>query len=291
MIPNGFEYHSPTSLDQAVALMKKYGEDAKLLSGGHSLIPLMKLRFAEPAVIVDLNAIPGLDYLKEEGGMLKIGALVREADLEVSPVVKAKFPLIIDAAKLIADPSVRNRATVCGNLAHGDPANDHPAVMLALGASVVLQGSGKERVLPVTEFFLDTLTTALKHDEILKEIRVPIPPANSAGAYFKLERRVGDFAIVAVGAQVTLDKSGKIASAGIGLTNAGPVPIKAVQAEKFLAGKEPSEANFAEAGKLAEAASDPASDTRAPSDYKKAMVKELTIRCLRKATERAKGGK
>jgi aerobic carbon-monoxide dehydrogenase medium subunit len=291
MFPKGFDYHQPASLDAAIALLVKHGEDAKILSGGHSLIPLMKLRFAEPAHIVDINAIPGLDYLKEEGGVLKIGALVRESDLEASASVKAKFPLILDAAKLIADPSVRNRATVCGNLAHGDPANDHPAVMLALGAEVVLQGKGKERVLPVKEFFLDTLTTALKPDEILKEIRVPLPPPKSGGAYFKLERRVGDFAIVAVGAQVTLDAGGKIKSAGIGLTNAGPVPIKAVKAEAFLAGKDPSEANFAEAGNLAEQASDPASDTRAPSDYKKAMVKELTIRALRKAAERAKGGK
>ena len=290
MIPKGFEYHSPTSLDQAVALLQKHGEEAKILSGGHSLIPLMKLRFAEPSVIVDINRIAGLDYLKEEGGMLKIGALVRESDLESSATVKAKFPLILDAAKLIADPSVRNRATVCGNLAHGDPANDHPAVMLALGAQIVAQGTGKERVVPVTEFFVDTLTTALKPGEILKEVRIPIPPAHSGGAYLKLERRVGDFAIVAVAAQLTLDGN-KIETAGIGLTNAGRVPIKATKAEAFLVGKDATEANFAEAGKLAEAASDPASDTRAPADYKKAMVRELTARALRKAAERAKGGK
>jgi carbon-monoxide dehydrogenase medium subunit len=179
---------------------------------------------------------------------------------------------------------------VCGNLAHGDPANDHPAVMLALGAQIVAQGMGKERVVPVTEFFVDTLTTALKPGEILKEVRIPIPPAHSGGAYLKLERRVGDFAIVAVAAQLTLDGN-KIKTAGIGLTNAGRLPIKATKAEAFLVGKDATEANFAEAGKLAEAASDPASDTRAPADYKKAMVRELTARALRKAAERAKGGK
>jgi aerobic carbon-monoxide dehydrogenase medium subunit len=290
MIPKGFEYHAPTSLDQALALLHQHGDEAKILSGGHSLIPLMKLRFAEPAVIVDINNIPGLAYLNEERGVLKIGALCREADLETSAAVKAKFPLILDAVKTIADPQVRNRATVCGNLAQGDPANDQPAVMLALGAEVVAQGSGKERVLPVKGFFVDLLTTALKPDEILKEVRVPVPPAHSGGAYFKLERRVGDFAIVAVAAQLTLDKN-KIVSAGIGLTNAGPVPIKATKAEAFLAGKDATEANFAEAGKLAESMSDPASDTRAPADYKRAMIQELTIRALRKAAERAKGGR
>jgi len=290
MIPKGFEYQAPSSLEQALALLSRHGDEAKILSGGHSLIPLMKLRFAEPSVIVDINGIPGLDYLKEDKGMLKIGALAREADLEASAAIKAKFPLILDAAKSIADPQVRNRATVCGNLAHGDPANDHPAVMLALGGQLVAQGKGKERVIEVKDFFLGTLSTALKPDEILKEVRVPVPPAHSGGAYFKLERRVGDFAIAAVAAQLTLDGN-KIVTAGIGLTNAGPVPVKATKAEAFLAGKDATDANFAEAGRLAESMADPASDTRAPADYKKAMIRELTIRALRKAAERAKGGR
>ncbi|HUJ76274.1 MAG TPA: xanthine dehydrogenase family protein subunit M [bacterium] len=290
MIPQGFDYHAPTSLSAAVALLQQHGENAKILSGGHSLVPLMKLRFAQPGVIVDINGIPGLDYLKEEKGQLLIGALVRESDLEASPLIASKFPLLLDAARMIADPQVRNRATICGNLAHGDPANDHPAVMLALGAQVVLQGRS-ERTLPVTQFFLDTLSTALKPDEVLREIRIPIPPARSGGCYLKLERRVGDFAIVAVGVQVTLDDAGKVKSAGIGLTNVAPVPVKATKAEQFLAGKEPSEANLAQAGQLAEQASSPASDTRAPAEYKRAMVKELTIRALRRAVVRAKGGK
>lgn len=291
MIPANFEYHSPGSLAEAIDLLKKHGEEAKVLSGGHSLVPLMKLRFAAPEHIVDINGIAGLDYVKEEGGFLKIGALAREADLETSAVVAAKFPLIADTVKLIADPQVRNRATVAGNLAHGDPANDQPATMMALGAEVVAEGPGGERVVPVSELFVDTLTTCLKPDEIIKEVRVPVPPAKSGGAYYKIERRVGDFATVAVAAQVTLDDSGNIKTAGIGLTNVGPTPIKATKAEASLAGKAPDEAALAEAGKLAAEAADPSSDTRAPADYKRAMVRELTIRTLSRAVERAKGGK
>ncbi|MBI4084064.1 MAG: xanthine dehydrogenase family protein subunit M [Candidatus Lambdaproteobacteria bacterium] len=290
MIPQAFDYHAPKTLAEAVGLLARFGDDAKALSGGQSLIPLMKLRFAGPAHLVDINGIPGLDYLQEEGSTLKIGALVRQAQLEQSPVVKAKFPLLADAVRMIADPQVRNRGTLAGNLAHGDPANDQPAVMLALGAQVVIAGSKGERTLPIDKFFIGTLTTALNAGELVKEILVPIPPANSGGAYYKIERRVGDFAIVAVGSQVTLDKSGNCQKVGIGLTNAGPTPIKATKAEAFLTGKAPSEANLTEAGRLAAEMSDPASDTRAPADYKKAMVQELTIRTLRTAVARAKGG-
>jgi carbon-monoxide dehydrogenase medium subunit len=290
MYPSAFDYHAPASLAEAVKLLSQHGEDAKVLSGGHSLVPLMKLRFAAPTVIVDINAIPDLNYVKEEGGVLKIGALAREADLEFSPIVQAKFPLIADATKLIADPQVRNRATVAGNLAHGDPANDQPAVMLALGAEVVLTGPKGQRTVPVTEFFVDTLVTALKPDEILTEIRVPVPPARSGGAYLKIERKVGDFATAAVGSQVTLDAKGKVVSAGIGLTNAGVKPIKATDAEAFLVGKALDEATLKETGRLAMEMSDPASDIRAPAEYKRAMVRQLTIRTLRRAGERA-GGK
>ncbi|MCH8843613.1 MAG: xanthine dehydrogenase family protein subunit M [SAR324 cluster bacterium] len=290
MIPPSFEYHAPGSLADAIGLLKQHGDEAKILSGGHSLVPLMKMRFAAPAHIVDINDIPGLDYLKEEGGHLRIGALVREADLEASAVIAAKFPLILDATKLIADPQVRNRATIAGNLAHGDPANDHPAVMLALDAELVIEGSGGERVVPITKFFVDTFETALASDEVLKEVRIPIPPAKSGGAYFKLERRVGDFAIVGVAAQVSLDGAGNIQSAGIGLTNVGPMPIKAEAAEASLAGKAPNDATLQQAGQLAADASKPVTDNRAPEDYKRAMVKELTIRALRRAVSRAEGG-
>ena len=291
MIPSEFAYHAPGTLAEAVSLLKQHGDEAKILSGGHSLIPLMKLRFAAPAVIVDINGISGLDYVKEEGGVLKIGALARETDLERSPVVQKSFPLIADAVKVIADPLVRNRATVAGNLAHGDPANDQPAVMLALGAEVELTGPNGSRTVPITEFFVGLLETALAPDELLVEIRVPVPPAGSGGAYYKIERKVGDFATIAVGSQLTLDGSGKVTSAGIGLTNAAVMPLKATDAEAFLVGKMLDAATMEEAGRLAMEMSDPASDTRAPAEYKKAMVKELTIRTLTRAAERARGGK
>jgi len=291
MIPQAFDYHAPRSLAEASALLAKLGEEAKIISGGQSLIPLMKLRFAAPSNLIDINGIPGLDYIKEEGGVLKVGALARQSQLQESAVVKSKFPLLVDALRVIADPQVRNQGTLAGNLAHGDPANDQPAVMLALGAELTLQGSKGQRVVAVKDFFKDTLTTALAHDEIVQEIRIPIPPAGSGGAYFKIERRVGDFATIAVGAQLTLDGSGNCKTVGIGLTNAGRIPIKATKAEAFLTGKAPNEANIKEAAKLAQGMSDPASDTRAPADYKKAMVRELTIRALNKAAARAKGGK
>jgi aerobic carbon-monoxide dehydrogenase medium subunit len=289
MIPPPFDYHAPKTLPDAVGLLGRLGEDAKVMSGGQSLLPLMKLRFARPAHVVDIGRIPGLDYIKEEGGFLKIGALVRESALEASAVVRQKYPILADTAAVIADPLVRNLATVCGNLAHGDPANDHPATMLALGAEVVATGSKGERTIPVAQFFTGLFSTALAPDEILTEIRIPTPPAGSGGAYAKLERKVGDFATAGAAAQLTL-KGGVIEKAGIGLTAMGSTPIKAVDAEKYLAGKTADEAAFAEAGRLAAGATRPSADRRGAVDYKKEMARVLTVRALRKAAQRA-GGK
>ena len=209
MIPPAFEYLRPATIPEAISYLQQYGEDAKILSGGQSLIPMMKLRLARPAYLIDINRIAGLSYVKEEDGHLKIGGLTREAELEQSPVVRAKFPILLDTAHVIADPQVRNLATVAGNLAHGDPANDHPATMMSLGAKIVATGPKGERVIPVEEFFVSLFTTALQPDEIVTEIRIPLPPARSGGAYFKLERKVGDFATVAVAVQVEL-KDGKV---------------------------------------------------------------------------------
>src|ERR1700686_4056639 len=186
MIPQSFEYFCPETVSEAIALLKEHGDGAKILSGGQSLIPMMKIRLARPEYIVDINRLAGLQYVKEEGGFLKIGGLTREADLEASSLIRAKYPIILDTAATIADPQVRNLATVAGNLAHGDPANDHPATMLALGAQVVATGSGGQRVIPIEEFFLSLFSTALQPGEILTEIRIPIPAARSGGAYFKL---------------------------------------------------------------------------------------------------------
>jgi aerobic carbon-monoxide dehydrogenase medium subunit len=287
MIPPAFEYLRPNTIPEAIALLQRHGEDAKILSGGQSLIPMMKLRIARPGYLIDINRISGLSYIKEEGGFLKIGGLTREAELESSPVIRAKYPILLDTAHAIADPQVRNLATVAGNLAHGDPANDHPATMLALGAQVVATGAHGERIIPIEEFFLSLFSTALQPGEILTEIRIPVPPARSGGAYFKLERKVGDFATAAVAAQVTADANGAAQNVGIALTNVGPTPIKAKKAEDFLRGKKLDEANMRQAGQLAADDAQPSSDLRGPAEYKKGLVKELAKRALSRAAERA----
>ena len=290
MIPRSFEYFSPRTLDEAITLLQKLGPDAKLLSGGQSLIPMMKLRMVSPQHIVDINRIPGLDYISESDGHLKIGALAREHQLETSDVIKNDVPILADTAKLIADPLVRSQATVCGNLAHGDPANDHPATMLALGASVVATGPKGQREIAVADFFPGLFTTALEPDEILTEIRIPLPPANSGGAYLKMERKVGDFATAGVAVQITLDEDGVCQKAGVGLTNVGMTPIKATQTEAFLAGKTLDEATIKQAAETAASESQPMDDIRGSADYKRDLVRVLTARALTRALERAKGG-
>ena len=288
MIPPPFDYHAPRTLPDAIALLGQLGEDAKILSGGQSLLPLLKLRFASPAHLIDIGRIPGLDYIKEEGGFLRIGALVREAALESSSLIASRYPILVDTARVIADPIVRNLATVCGNLAHGDPANDHPATMLALGASVVLTGPNGSRTVPVSEFFTGIFTTALAPNEVLTEIRIPVPPAGSGGAYLKLERKVGDFA-TAGAAAFLLGSGGVIAQAGIGITNAGPTPINASAAAAALVGKKPDDAAFASAASLAGSATSPNPDRRGQTDYKKEMARVMTLRALQKAAQRAGG--
>lgn len=286
MIPPPFEYVRPRTIPDAIALLQQRGESAKILSGGQSLIPMMKIRLAKPECLIDINQIEGLQYIKEDNGYLKIGGLTREADLEASDLVRTRYPILFDTATLIADPQVRNLATLGGNLAHGDPANDHPATMLALGAEVVAVGPEGERVIPVKDFFLSVLTTALRHGEILTEVRIPIPPTRSAGAYVKLERKVGDFATVGVAAQLTLSADGLCQQAGIGLTNVGSTPLKATGAGEFLRGKTVDEATVQRAAQLAAEVAEPISDLRGPAEYKSAMVKELTKRALTRARER-----
>jgi len=290
MIPRSFEYFSPRTLDEAIALLQKLGPEAKLLSGGQSLIPMMKLRMVSPQHIVDINRIPGLDYINESDGHLKIGALAREHQLESSAVVNTKLPILVDTAKFIADPLVRNQATVCGNLAHGDPANDHPATMLALGATVVATGPKGQREIPVDGFFTSLFTTALEPEEILTEIKIPLPPPKSGGAYLKLERKVGDFATAGVAAQITLDDAGNCAKAGVGLTNVGMTPIKATKTEAFLTGKTLDEATIKQAAETAASESQPSDDVRGSADYKRDLVRVLTARALTRALDRAKGG-
>jgi carbon-monoxide dehydrogenase medium subunit len=291
MIPAAFEYHAPSSINEATALLARLGADAKVLSGGQSLIPLMKLRLATPPHVVDINGIPGLAYVRENDGFLRIGALTRESDLEESDIVRTRYPLLHDTCTVIADPLVRNLATLGGNLAHADPANDHPATMLALGAEVVTAGSRGERRLPITGFFTGPFETALQPDEIVVEIRVPAPPARSSGAYVKLERKVGDFATAAVAVQLTLGADGACTAAGVGLTNVGLTPIKATAAERALTGKRPDEKTILDAARLAADAAQPSADLRGSVEYKKDMVRVLTTRAIRKALERIGGGR
>ncbi|MGE5414024.1 MAG: FAD binding domain-containing protein [Syntrophomonadaceae bacterium] len=289
MIPPSFDYHSPKTLSEAIGLLSKYGEGAKVLSGGQSLLPLLKLRLGSAAHLVDIGRIPGLEDIEENGGYLKIGGRVRESDLEHSDVVRKKYPILADTAAVIADPLVRNMATVGGNLAHGDPANDHPATMLALGATVVATGPKGERTIPIDQFFTGLFETALTHDEILTEIRVPAPAPRSGGAYVKLERKVGDFATAGAAVHLTLGAGGEVARAGIGLTNAGMTPIRASAAEKFLQGKKPDDATLAQAARLAADATDPSPDRRGSVEYKKEMARVLTARALKRAAARAQG--
>jgi len=289
MIPAAFDYHSPRTLAEAIDLLGRYGDDAKVLSGGQSLLPMLKLRLGAAGHLVDIGRIPDLEYVREEGGMLKIGGRTREAALEASDLVRKKYPILADTAAVIADPLVRNLATVGGNLAHGDPANDHPATMLALGARVVATGPKGARTIPIDEFFTGLFSTALAPDEILTEIQIPVPPPRSGGAYVKLERKVGDFATAAAAAQVTLGAGGRIERAGIALTNAGPTPIRVSAAEDFLKGKSGGAGEIAEASRLAGQAADPSADRRGSVEYKKEMARILTARALATAIARAQG--
>ena len=289
MIPGKFEYQLARDLSHAFQLLAQGGGEAKLLAGGQSLIPLMKFRLAEPRVLIDLNRIEGLAYIRENGD-LRIGALTRERELETSAVVRARYAILTETTQVIADPIVRNLATIGGNLAHADPANDHPATMLALRASVVARSAKGERVIPIDELFVDTFQTSLRPDEILTEIRIPRPAAKSGGAYLKLERKVSDFAIAGVGVYLVLDDRGAVKTAGIGLTNVGSTTLRAKKAEAALVGNMPDDRAVGAAAQAAAGESQPSADIRGPAEYKRDVVRVLTARAIRRAVARAKGG-
>ncbi|HNR06753.1 MAG TPA: xanthine dehydrogenase family protein subunit M [Saprospiraceae bacterium] len=287
MIAQPFQYEAPATLQDAIGLLQKYGDEAKILAGGHSLIPMMKLRFATPGYLIDINNIPGLSSIQEENGFIRIGALVREAEVEHSALLTGHYPIFADSTRLIADPQVRNMGTIGGNLAHGDAANDHPAVMLALRARVVATGPKGSRTIAIDDFFQGFYTTALEPEEILTEIQIPIPPGHTGSAYYKLERKVGDYAIAGVAVVLTLDGN-LVKSIGIGLTNVNPVPMRASRSEEFLLGKPLTDENLAQAGKLAAEDCSPSTDLRGSEEYKRDMVAVVLRRMVKLAAERAK---
>jgi len=285
MIPPAFDYHAPKTVGEAIGLLGSLGSDAKLLAGGHSLLPMMKLRFAQPAHLIDLNRIPELRGIREDGADVVIGAMTVENELIDNPIVRARLPLLSEAAKLIADPQVRNRGTIGGDIAHGDPANDHPALSLALDATFVLEGPGGQRQVKADDFFHGTYMTALAEDEILVAIRVPALSAGTGWAYEKLKRKTGDWATA--GAAVVLRLAGgKISHVRIALTNLAPMALRATAAEAALLGQPLNESTIGAAAAAAMAATDPAADLRGDVEYKTAMAGQMVKRALRAAAAR-----
>lgn len=278
MIPRSFELHTPSTLEEAVSLLKK--RDSKVLAGGQSLVPLMKLRLVSPAHLVDIGRIPGLSYIKKENGRFVIGSMTVHNDVANSPIINSQCRALAEAAGHIGDQQVRNRGTIGGTICHADPAGDVPAAVLALDAGFKVAGPSKTRVIKAGDFFQGIFTTCLQAGEILTEVRVPIPPPNSGGAYLKLERGSSDLAIVGVATVVTLDRAGKCADARIALAGVGPTPLRATQAENELKGKRPTADVVTEAAEKAGDASKPSSDPRGSADYKREMVKVHTRRAI-----------
>ena len=285
MTPAVFDYHAPSSVADAIALLGSLGPDAKLLAGGHSLLPMMKLRFASPSHLIDLGKIASLRGVNQVGNEIHIGAMTTEHELLNSALLAQKVPLLVEGAGWIADPQVRYKGTIGGDISHGDPGNDHPALMLALDASFVLEGPTGPRVVKADGFFLGMYATLMEPDEILTQIRVPTPAAGSGWSYQKLKRKTGDFATAATAVMLRLS-AGTVSEVRIALTNAAATPLKASAAASYLVGKPLNNANLIEAARLAMAICDPVADQRGDVDYKTAMCGEMTRRALLAAAAR-----
>jgi aerobic carbon-monoxide dehydrogenase medium subunit len=283
--PGPIEYERATSVQNVIELLEKYGPETRILAGGHSLLPMMKLRLANPERLIDINELDELSYITEGDGEIRIGAMTRHRELLESALLAEQFPIFVDAESVIADPPVRNRGTIGGSLAQADAAEDLSAVCSALKANVVIVGSGGERVVSMEDFHVGPYVTAIGDAEILTEIRLPLR-SGGGSAHEKVERRAGDWAIVAVSAAVWMD-GGAIADAGLALSAAGPTTIHATRSEERLRGRDPSDELFAEAGTLASEDCSPTADGRGPVDYKRHLAGELTKRALRRAAERA----
>ena len=291
MIPHSFDYASPKTLQEAISMLEAGGDGAKVLAGGQSLIPLLKLRLASPTLLVDINRVEGLDYIREADGQLRIGALTRMAKVERSALLMERYQVLCEAAGVVGDPLVRNLGTMGGNLTHGDPSNDMPAVMLALDAEFAATGPSGERTIRAEDYFLDTFTVALKHEEILTEVRIPTPPPESGGSYVKLEQKVADFATAAVAAQIAVDSKGEFSRVGLGLTAVGPTAIKAKEAEEALKWRKISDKEaLRTAVRLALKRAEPATDIRGTAEYKKRVIAVLLTRAIDGAVRRASRG-
>jgi len=286
MFPAAFDYRSPSTLEEALGVLAERGDDAKVMAGGQSLIPLLKLRFSQPQLILDIGRLPGMAEIKREDGHIRIGALVRHVDVERSSELAKHLPLMVEAVRWIADPLVRNRGTVVGSVCHADPSGDWGSIMLALNAELVAQSKSGERVIPIDGFFQGPFTTTLRPDEVATAIWIPLPTGPSGGSYHKLERKVGDFATVAVSVQIELDGR-KVKKAGIGMTSVGATNLKAKQAEAGLAGRELTDDVIAEAARRAAAFAEPKDDIRGTAAYKKDVVRVFVQRGLKAALARA----
>ena len=289
MIPGRFDYHRPESVEQAIALLARFGDEGRILAGGHSLIPMMKLRLAEPAHLIDLQAVGDLRGITESGGEIRIGAMTTQAELLASDLLGEACPILAEVANLIADPQVRYCGTVGGNLANGDPGNDLPAAMMVLGASFVLQGPDGERTTAANGFYKGLFETDLGASEVLVEIRIPKPRSGHGYAYQKLKRKVGDYATAAAAVILAID-GGSCVEAAITLTNLGAAPLNAAAAAQSLVGGPVDTAAVAKAGELAMAITDPVADLRGPADYRKSMAGVMTSRAIEQALGRAQGG-
>jgi aerobic carbon-monoxide dehydrogenase medium subunit len=289
MFPAAFDYIAPSALGEVLSLLSRHGDDAKVLAGGQSLIPLLKLRFAAPTILVDIGRVDGLEGIRRENGHVRIGARTRHRDVESATDLRGTLDVLLDAAPLISDPLIRNMGTVGGSLCHADPAGDWGAVMLAVGAEFVVRSSAGERVLPAAGFFEGPFTTGLRPDEVMTEIRVPVTRGRSGGTYLKLERKVGDFASVATAVHLVLGEDGRVAVAGIGLCAVAAQSIKATAAEAALVGQTPSDDVIAEAARLAAGAAEPKADIRGSADYKRDVTRVFLQRGLHTAVARAQG--
>jgi carbon-monoxide dehydrogenase medium subunit len=286
MIPSVFDYHKATSVADAIAKLQEH-EDAKLLAGGHSLLPMMKLRFSEAPYLIDINGLDELKGITMEDGIITVGAMTTENEAIASEILQKHCPLLVEAAKLVADPQVRNRGTIGGDVAHGDPGNDHPAVMLALDAQLVIRGPEGERTVPANGFFMGTYWTALEEHDILIAMKVPAMKAGTGHGYSKLKRKTGDYAVA--GSPVVVEMQGDIVSdIRIGLTNVAPMAIRAEAAEDLIRGNRVDEALLKSVEKAVVEACDPAVDLRGDEEYKSHMAAIMARRAIEKAIENAR---